>query len=122
MFSSLSLPTFVGGSINSNSYGSSNKNEDNSGLVDLSGLQGGVDLKGSLEAVASLVRTIQGTNDQTDGLVDHSIYNQNIDKGSYVIVKVISGRGHTLRAAPIAVVESITIAHQLDLMRLKIRP
>lgn len=123
MFASLSLPTFVGSSIDSNNYGSSNSNDsrDVSGLIDLSGLQGGVDMKGSLEAVATLVRTIQAVKDQTDGSDSNNKIIDNdsmIDKGSYVIVKIISGRGHTLRAAPIAIVESLTIAHHLGLMSL----
>jgi tRNA A37 methylthiotransferase MiaB len=86
----------------------------------------GVDLAEGIEAVAALVRKCNSdsyskdnSNSDSDSLEPPPPLLGEIEKGSYVVVKILSGRGHTLRAAPIAIISSLTMAHQLNLPSLK---
>ena len=65
----------------------------------LEGERGGADLGPGLESVATLVRSIESerVRGREEGSVVEETEEQAVEKGSYVVVKIIAARGHTLR-------------------------
>lgn len=60
--------------------------------------RGAVDLGSGINLVAGLVRVIQDERERERGSVGSSEEDEMvIEKGSYVVVKIIGARGHTLR-------------------------
>ena len=79
-----------------------------------------VDLSTAALAVASLVRSVAASRPQLH--YDDWQVEGEVDKGRYVVVKVVSGRGHTLRAVPVAVLPNLAAAAVLDLPSLPLPP
>ena len=75
----------------------------------------GGDLRADADAVAALIAEVAAARSGDAAPPDATV---SVDKGQYVVVKVLSGRGHTLRAVPVAVVDDLLVAAALDLPNL----
>ena len=72
-----------------------------------------MNLSAAALSVASLVRSVAAARPQRH--YDDFQVPGAVDKGRYVVVKVVSARGHTLRAVPVAVLPNLSAATALDL-------
>ena len=65
----------------------------------LEGERGATDLGPGLESVAALVRDMESerARGREGGSIVEKAEEQTVEKGSYVVVKIIAARGHTLR-------------------------
>ena len=74
----------------------------------------GGDLRADADAVAALVGEVAAARSVEVPAAQYA----EVGKGQYVVVKVVSGRGHTLRGVPVAVVDDLLVAAALDLPNL----